>query len=70
MKSMIAEPIGLEIQPVALIWTEKAPEGVVRFRPGHWGCVVSLFAAAATQGRAGAFDRQTYGCWGGGVGLG
>jgi len=70
VKSIIAEAIGLETQPVALIWADKAPAGAVRFRPEHWGCVVSLFAAAATHGRSGAFDRQTYGCWGGGVGLG
>jgi hypothetical protein len=31
---------------------------------------VSLFATVAAKGRIGAFDRQTYGCWGGGVGLG
>ncbi len=70
MKSVIAEAIGLETEPVALIWSAKAPEGATRFKPEHWGCVVSLFAAAATRGRIGAFDRQTFGCWGGGVGLG
>ncbi len=70
MKSMVAEAVELVHQPVAVIWSDKSPEGAVRFRPAHWGCVVSLFAAAAVQGRSGAFDRQTYGCWGGGVGLG
>jgi hypothetical protein len=70
MKSMIAEAINLGTQPVALVWTDREPDGATRFKPQRWGCVVSLFAAAATRGITGAFDRQTYGCWGGGAGLG
>ncbi len=70
MKSMIAEAIKLGTQPAALIWANSEPEKATRFKPQNWGCVVSLFAAAATRGITGVFDRQTYGCWGGGVGLG
>jgi hypothetical protein len=70
MESMIAEAINLETEPVALVWTDKEPDGAIRFKPQQWGCVVSFFAAAATRGICGAFDKQTYGCWGGGVGLG
>jgi hypothetical protein len=70
MKSMIADAINMGSRPVALVWSDKEPEKATRFKPQNWGCVVSLFAASATRGLTGAFDRQTYGCWGGGVGLG
>lgn len=65
-----AGAIGLETHAVALVSADAAPRGAMRFKPGRWGCVVTLFAPVATKGRVGAFDRETYGCWGGGVGLG
>jgi len=70
MQTLTGEAIGLETAPVALLWSDSEPEGALRFKPGRWGCVVSLFAAAAAKGRVAAFDAQTYGCWGGGTGLG
>jgi hypothetical protein len=70
MKTLTGEAIGLRTQAVALLWADEAPAEALRFKAGRWGCVVSLFAAAAASGKAGAFDAHTYGCWGGGVGLG
>lgn len=70
MKSKIAEQLNLALNPVALAWTDEKPEGALQFEKGRWGCVMSLFAAAAAKGRTAVADRETFGCWGGGVGLG
>jgi uncharacterized protein (DUF169 family) len=70
MESKIASLIGLKTHPVAIIWADEAPPEAVQFTPGRWGCVVSLIATVAAKGKIGLVDRQTFGCWGGGVGLG
>jgi hypothetical protein len=70
MQSKTAEALGMKTHPVAITWADEAPAGALRFKPGAWGCVVSLIAGVATKGKVAAFDRRTYGCWGGGVGLG
>jgi len=69
MESRIAESIGFRYGPVALILTDVKPEGARQFKEGKWGCVMFLLAAAA-RGETAVFDRKTFGCWGGGVGLG
>jgi hypothetical protein len=70
MKSKIAEAIGLGTDAVALIWADTQPDDAISFKPGRWGCVMGVFASVATKARTGLFSRETYGCWGGGVGLG
>lgn len=70
MNSAIAQGINLQTEPVALLLTDRKPEGALQFEPGKWGCVMSMFGAAATKGRTAVFDRETYGCFGGGFGLG
>jgi uncharacterized protein (DUF169 family) len=72
MESKIAGAIGLQTHPVAIVWAEDAPapESALQFKPGRWGCVISLIAAVAVKGRTAVIDRETFGCWGGGVGLG
>lgn len=70
MQSNIAAAIGLKNQPVALLHTDDKPQDALQFEPGKWGCVMSMFGAVATKGKSAVFDRDTYGCFGGGMGLG
>ena len=70
MQSKIQKALSMSLRPVAILVSEEAPAGAARFQEGKWGCVMMMFTAVATQGRCAAFDRSTYGCWGGGVGLG
>lgn len=69
MDSRIASVLKLKYKPVALIWADEKPKKAIEFSPGKWSCVMFSFAAAA-RGREAVFARDTYGCWGGGVGLG
>jgi hypothetical protein len=69
MESMIAQAVEMEHPPVALLWSDEKPAGAVQFPVGKWGCVMWL-AASAAKGRPAACDAGTFGCIGGGVGLG
>jgi uncharacterized protein (DUF169 family) len=70
MNCRIAEALKLVYKPVAILWSDEKPAGAKCFVEGKWGCVMGMFASVAEKGKTVAFDRQTYGCWGGGVGLG
>ena len=69
MESRIAEKLKLRHAPVALSWAQERPEGAAEFKEGKWGCVMWMVARAARGGTA-VCGRKTFGCWGGGVGLG
>lgn len=69
MNSAIAKALQLKHEPVAILWSDQKPEGALQFKTGRWGCVMWPFAQAA-KGKIAVFDRQTFGCNGGGVGLG
>jgi hypothetical protein len=67
--SKIATALTLKHNPVAVIRADEKPEKALQFKKGKWGCVMFMFANAA-KGKTAAFDADSYGCWGGGVGLG
>jgi uncharacterized protein (DUF169 family) len=69
MNSKISAALKMKYFPVAILFADKKPEGAVQFKEGRWGCVISMLNAAA-KGRTVVFDRKTYGCIGGGAGLG
>jgi uncharacterized protein (DUF169 family) len=69
MESKLAEILRMKLNPVAIIWSDEKPEDAAQFKKDKWGCVMMLFAQAA-KGRTAVFDRETFGCFGGGTGLG
>ena len=70
MESAIAKAIRAKFEPVALLFSDELPEGAMQFAEAKWGCVMWLLLAAAAKGRPAAADRHTFGCLGGGTGLG
>jgi uncharacterized protein (DUF169 family) len=69
MESKLVDALGMSTSPIAVILSDAAPEGALQFKEGRWGCVASTMIAVA-KGRTAVFDRKTFGCPGGGVGLG
>jgi len=69
MRTILSDLLFLKYEPVAILWSNQKPENAIEFKPGKWGCVIWWFVSAA-KGKTAVFSRETYGCWGGGVGLG
>jgi len=69
VKSKISEATGLKYQPICLLWADEKPEDALQFKKGKWGCLMWLVANAA-KGRVSCCDRNSFGCTGGGVGMG
>lgn len=69
MKSAIRKALEIEHEPVAVILTDERPEDAKQFKEGRWGCIMFMLVAAVKSQTA-VFDRNTFGCHGGGVGLG
>jgi uncharacterized protein (DUF169 family) len=69
MESKIAKALGMKYSPVAVVFTNEKPEGAIELKEGSRGCV-SAFLASAAKGKTAVFSRKTFGCPGGGAGLG
>ena len=69
MESALRKAIGFKYEPVAILFADSKPDKARQFTKGKWGCVMFMLAAAA-RGDTAVFDRETFGCQGGGVGLG
>jgi len=69
MESQLATALATKHAPVAIILTNDRPKDGTQFKPGRMGCVAAMLLAAA-DGRTVFFDRDTFGCPGGGAGLG
>lgn len=70
MKSITAKKAGLAYEPVAILWSDTAPEKALRIKPGARTCIMPFFAAVLTKGKTAVFDRESYGCPGAKAGLG
>jgi uncharacterized protein (DUF169 family) len=69
MESKLIRALRLASSPVAVILTDRRPEHALQFKEHAFGCVASSLLAVA-RGRTAVFDRRTFGCPGGGTGLG
>ena len=69
MESKIAKAIQMNYSPVAVVFTNDKPEGALEFSEGSRGCVAALLNSAA-KGKTAVIGRKTFGCPGGGAGLG
>lgn len=69
MNSVLCDKLKFRLNPVGVFFTDERPENAVQARPGQRVCAASMLIACAGRGVTAAFDEETYGCAGGGVGL-
>jgi hypothetical protein len=52
--------------PVGILWSDEMPENALGYKGCGGGCIMVLFAQVAAKGKQAAFDRDNFGCFGGG----
>ncbi len=71
MNSKLIDSLNLKMQPVAIILTDDKPESGLHFKEGSWrGCSGAMLVTSSKKNRIAYFDRKSFGCPGGGTGLG
>ena len=71
MDSQLVNALRFKLQPVAVILTNEKPAEGLHFKEGSTnGCVGAMLVAVTKKGRLAYFDRNSFGCPGGGTGLG
>ncbi len=69
MEYKLKEYLKLDYDGVALELSNDKIDEALSFKEGKYGCVMYLFVSAA-RGKTAQVSRETFGCWGGAVGLG
>jgi len=70
MKSITADKLRLDHEPVAILWSNTKPEGALQIKPHGQTCIMPFFGQVAMKGKTAVFDRESYGCPGARAGLG
>jgi uncharacterized protein (DUF169 family) len=71
MNSQLIKALKLKMQPVAILLTDNKPDNGLHFKDGsNRGCVFAMLVATSKKSRTAFFDRNSFGCPGGGTGLG
>ncbi len=69
MKYKLKDKLDLDMDVIAIFFTDSKPEMAQQFKEGKRGCVASMLINSAKNLTVALFDEKTYGCPGGGVGL-
>jgi uncharacterized protein (DUF169 family) len=69
MQYKLKDYLKLDFDAVALTFSNDKIDNAISLKEGKYGCVMYLFVSAA-RGKTTQVSRETFGCWGGAVGLG